>query len=102
MGLSVVLEDEKGQPLDRVDDGKNVLHRLLPQTGEANYQWLPLIDWYGDTTFNQLQAPKFLEEWRTLTARAAGPDDASLLAAVERMAERVARGPHLYLKFYGD
>ena len=101
MGLTAVLQDESGEAIDRVEDPTNILHRLLPTPDDAPYQYLGTIDWYGDTVFNYLQAPRFLEEWRRLTADAPGSHEAALLHAIEVMAERVAKR-HLYLKFYGD
>lgn len=102
MGLTVRLENERGEPLEQVEDPTNVLHRLLPDPKDAGYVHLTAIDWYGDTVFNHSQAPRFLEEWRRMAANASTPADSALLRAVERLAERVATGTHLYLKFYGD
>jgi len=47
MGLSVVLEDENGEPLDRFDDERNLFHRLLPKPDDATYQLIRFVDWYG-------------------------------------------------------
>lgn len=102
MGLTVVLESEAGEPLERVEDPTNILHRILPDSQDALYRWLGTIDWYGDTAFNYLQAPQFLEEWRRLIAQFPEPHGADLLRTIERMAERLASERHLYLKFYGD
>lgn len=55
MGLSIVLETESGEELERVDDPSNILHRLLPRSDNGSYLLLRFIDWYGDTVFNQLQ-----------------------------------------------
>ncbi|HVI93991.1 MAG TPA: hypothetical protein VM753_08290 [Anaeromyxobacter sp.] len=102
MGLTVVLESETGEPIEQVEDPTNVLHRLLPSPKDGRYVWLGTIDWYGDTVFNHLQAPRFLEEWRRIMASASAPGDAGLLQAIAALAEKVANGLHLYLKFYGD
>lgn len=51
MGLSIVLETERGEPLDRVDNTKNLLHELLPLHDDLSYQLLRFVDWYADTTF---------------------------------------------------
>jgi hypothetical protein len=102
MGLTAVLENETGAAVDRVEDSTNILHRLLPRPEDTSYPYTGKIDWYGDTVFNYLQAPLFLEEWRRITAQASGPSEAALMRAIEMMAERVAKERHLYLKFYGD
>lgn len=102
MGLTVVLENERGEPLERVEDPTNILHHLLPAAEDATYGYITAIDWYGDTVFNHLQAPQFLAEWRRASVGASGPGESAVMKAIERMAERVANERHLYLKFYGD
>jgi hypothetical protein len=102
VGLTVILEDEAGEPLDQVEDPTNLLHRLLPSPDDSNFRCIRAIDWYGDTVFNYLQAPQFLEEWRRITAQASAPRERALMEAIEMMAERVAKERHIYLKFYGD
>ncbi|HEY8209543.1 MAG TPA: hypothetical protein VIG99_18780 [Myxococcaceae bacterium] len=102
MGLTIVLENERGEPLEQVEDPTNVLHRLLPAPEDATYRCLSGIDWYGDTVFNHLQAPQLLTEWRRASTAASSPDESAVMKAIERMAERVANERHLYLKFYGD
>jgi hypothetical protein len=101
MGLSAVLENETGEQLERVDDHANVLHGILPGPEDSTYRCAGFIDWYGDTTFNYLQAPLFLEDWRRLEALA-GPRETAVLAAIRSLAERLRDSRHLYLKFYGD
>jgi len=102
MGLTVCLETEAGESLEQVEDPTNILHRLLPRPADANYRWCSTIDWYGDTVFNRLQAPHLLEEWRRISTLASQPDEVSLMRAVERMAEKLEDGGHIYLRFYGD
>ena len=102
MGLTIVLENEFGEPLERVEDPTNILHRLLPGPEDTRYRCIGAIDWYGDTTFNYLQAPRFLDEWRRIASEASGPGEFAVMKTVEKMAERVANGRLLYLKFYGD
>ena len=102
MGLNIVLEDEEGVKLDEVVDQKNLLHRLLPSQEDSTYNCLRFVDWYGDTTFNRLQMPLFLEEWKSLEKRAKTQDEFALLRRVEGLALRCRDEIHLYLKFYGD
>ena len=102
MGLTIVLEGETGEQVDRIEDPTNILHHLLPSPEDTRYQCIGAIDWYGDTVFNRLQAPKFLEEWRRIAADASGPAEAAVVRTIEKMAERVANEPHLYLRFRGD
>jgi hypothetical protein len=102
MGLTIALETEAGEVLEQVEDPTNILHRLLPSSGDARYGSLGTIDWYGDTVFNRLQAPRFVEEWRRIAVGACGPAETALMRTIEKMAERLAREQHIYLKFYGD
>lgn len=102
MGLTVALENEAGEPLERVEDPTNILHRLLPSPEDTRYRCIGTIDWYGDTVFNYLQAPQFIEEWRRIAAAASGPAEVAVMKTIEKMAEKVANERHMYLKFYGD
>lgn len=101
MGLTVVIETEDGKMLEHAEDPTNILHRLLPGPNDEEYAYLGKIDWYGDTTFNYLQAASFLREWRTLASKAEGQERV-LVDRIEQMAERLLEKRHLYLKFYGD
>ena len=102
MGLRVLIETETGEPIDRVEDPTNVLHRLLPKPEDPRFRYLGTIDWYGDTVFNYLQIPQFLKEWSQITGMASVPSESVLMRTIEKMAERVGNERHLYLKFYGD
>jgi hypothetical protein len=57
------------------------------------------IDWYGDTTFNRLQMPRFLLGWAELAKQGKSPEEVEL---IKQLAERCQGGVHLYLKFIGD
>jgi hypothetical protein len=60
-----------------------------------------MVDWYGDTVFNYLQIPRFIEEWRRMALRSANSEESVLIDRIEKMARRVGE-ERLYLKFYGD
>ncbi len=101
MGFEINLEKENGQVLATVADPQNLLHRLL----ERSYAAVPLlveIDWYGDTTFNRLQMPRFFAEWEELVRQSKSPEESKLVNEVKQLAERCEGGVHLYLKFVGD
>jgi hypothetical protein len=101
MGFCVILESEDGEPLEQVEDPKNILHQLLPSE-DPSYQYLRYIDWYGDTVFNRLQIRPFLSEWDSLTESARTSDENALLARIRELALRCLQEPHLYLRFCGD
>jgi hypothetical protein len=94
----VQLEDERGEKLERLDDG---VHRFrLSIDDSASLCWR-YIDEYGDTTFNRLQMPAFLNELAGLGVKAAS-SDRKVLDGIERLAISCRDSVHLYLKFYGD
>jgi hypothetical protein len=101
MGLGIVLTDCNGKFLERVDDPKNFLHKLLPPGDEASESVLAKIDWYGDTYFNYLQIKRFLEEWDQLGHRAKTPEENELVDGVRRLATR-CREDRSLLRFIGD
>jgi hypothetical protein len=101
MGLGIVLTDCNGKFLERVDDPKNFLHKLLPPADKASESVLAKIDWYGDTYFNYLQVERLLEEWDQLEQRAESPEEKALLVGVRQLAVR-CRNDRALLQFIGD
>jgi hypothetical protein len=102
MGLRIALENERGEAIREVLDLQNELHRLLPRSDDESFQLLRFVDWYQDTTFNQLQMPVFLAELRRIAARANTDNASQVIRAIEQLAKEVEAAPHLYVKFYGD
>ena len=101
MGLTVQLREEDGRVLREVHDPRNHLHRLFEKVKTARPgAFIPYIDWYGLTLFNQLQMEPFLDEWSKL--RATDPEAEKLVRQVQAMGTEVRKGPHLYLAFVGD
>lgn len=101
MGLGIVLTDCNGEFLQRVDDPRNFLHKLLPAADEASESVLAKIDWYVDTYFNHLQIKRFLEEWDELEQRAKTPEEKALIVGVRQLAVR-CRDESTLLRFIGD
>lgn len=101
MGLSVLLTDYSGRVFERVDDPRNFLHKLLPDTEEESPSMLTKVDWYGDTYFNYLQVKRFLEEWGQLQQRAETPEEKELVDGVRRLATQCKKDRTL-LRFVGD
>jgi len=102
MGITVSLITEQGEVLEQAGDPMNHLHRFLPDVESDAYVHVNCIDWYGDTTFNRLQMPRFLQEWAKLRDQAAADGATDLHAKVAAMATRCNDEVHLYLKFQGD
>ena len=101
MGLGIALVDFRGEILDRVDDTKNSLHKLLPSVDEQSESILAKIDWYGDTYFNYLQMKRFLTEWQQLTERARSTEEQALVTTVANLARRCQSDRNI-LRFVGD
>ncbi len=102
MGISVVLEREDGTALDTVHDARNLLHQVLPPPEDSSFQWISTIDWYGDTTFNHLQASRVRAEWQQLIRSCRDPETTALLQRIDNLVGRCSSEVHLYVKFYGD
>jgi hypothetical protein len=101
VGISVHLQDERGTDIQVVADPGMLLNPLLQRPEVRGSTCLRFVMLFADTTFNQAQAPVLLGE---LAGLRAGLDDRSKahIDAIIRLAERVERKPHLYLKFVGD
>lgn len=101
MGLSVGLLDCDGQVLDRVDDPRNFLHKLLPPADGESQGVLSKIDWYGDTYFNYLQIRNFLTEWASLMKRAQSAEEQALFTKIKELASLCEKDRDI-LRFIGD
>jgi hypothetical protein len=102
LGISVALEGEDGTALETVHDPSNLLHRALPAPEDPSFQWISTIDWYGDTTFNELQVSRLRAEWQRLIETSRDPDTRALLQRIDDLFGRCSSDVHLYVKFYGD
>lgn len=87
--------------IDRIDDPKNLLHKLLPPADEESESVLAKIDWYGDTYFNYLQIRRFLSEWDQLEQGAQSDDEKGLIVGVRHLAQR-CRKDRALLRWIGD
>jgi hypothetical protein len=101
VAIEVALQNERGEFLAIVHDSKNQVPRLLERS-LADDPFLAQIDWYGDTTFNRMQMPRFLSAWRVLTEHTQSSDEAKFVDEIRALAERCESAVHLYLKFIGD
>jgi ABC-type iron transport system FetAB ATPase subunit len=74
---------------------------VLPAQDDESFACLRFVDRYGDTVFNQLQAPTVISELQRV--RATAPQSLNrFLADVEQLARRVADIPGHHLRFVGD
>lgn len=102
MGITIALENEDGTQVETAEDPRDLLHRVLPAPEDRAFQWAGTIDWYGDTTFNGLQAGRLLKEWRRLIEATTDAETVALLRRVEDFLVRASTEVHTYVKFYGD
>ena len=102
MGLTVALQDEDGEAIDTVEDPRNLLHAVLSLEPGAGLPWAETIDWYGDTTFNRVQAARLREEWARVLDVVRDTETVTLLRQIDGMLQRCSEGVHLYVKFWGD
>ncbi len=101
MGIVVQLVDERGRLLATAADPHDFVDRVADRAHD-DLRMLSWLDPYGDTVFNQLQMPAFLDDWSRIRAFIAGDRDAETWRRVRDLAERCAREPHVYLRFTGD
>jgi hypothetical protein len=101
MGIDVHWVDEAGTVLSSVLDPQMIFPSLLP-TDERKFPLLTAIDPYGDTVFNRLQIPRFIEEWRVLSDRHLSVSDREFVTQIHELAQRCNGEVHTYLKFVGD
>ena len=101
MSVNCVLVDERGKEPDRVADPSGLMNTLIQPLAAADFQCWRFIDEYGDTVFNTLQMPRFLEEAALIRERSSG-EAINILAEVERLARRCQAEIHTYLRFIGD
>ena len=102
MGITTTLESEDGDRIDAVEDPTNVLHHALPDPEDAQFHLANMIDFYGDTVFNGLQARLLRKEWALLIDNAVDEKAAVLLKRIDAMLLKCTAEVHLYVKFYGD
>jgi hypothetical protein len=98
----VILEEEDGSVVERLDDARNLLGSVLPGYEDATFHQLRFIDPYGDTVFNRPQMEPFLVEWDRIATRPLDVERRRVVDQVARLARRCSEEVHLYLRFRGD
>ncbi|MFZ1790892.1 MAG: hypothetical protein WAT92_21385 [Saprospiraceae bacterium] len=101
MSLKITLEGENGNEIESFDDN-DLLQTIIPDYNDLSSYCLRFIDLYGDTTFNNLQAPVFIKELEKKLTDSLPIESKELIENIIRLANRCNNEVHLYLKFYGD
>jgi hypothetical protein len=104
MGIDVAVVNEAQETKQQVFDPQHCLTSL------ANDQWakdkesvcLRFIDAFGETVFNQLQAPFLLNELEHSAAKQINADVKAHLQKVCRLVSAAQHKGHTYIKFTGD
>ncbi|MEJ0101615.1 MAG: hypothetical protein WDO19_03205 [Bacteroidota bacterium] len=98
MGLTIILEDEKGQPLQTLP--KELFYEELNHTNFDDFILLKYIDFYGDTVFNNLQLDDLLSDFEKIKTAIATPSETiqQIIDLIKESKKKV----HTYIKFYGD
>lgn len=102
-------EGETGELIEGYNGSAGVIgfiHRLLiKEPSEVKLEdasCLQFIDPYGDTTFNQLQIPRLLEEVEALRPNCQTEAEREDLESIMRFIGKATGQIHTYMKFYGD
>lgn len=106
---SLQWEDEIGEIIEAYNGIPGVigfLYRLLSSNPSVirliETHCLQFIDPYGDTTFNQIQIPKLLEEIGSLEINCWTEDERRELKSILEFIGKAKGEIHTYIKFYGD
>jgi hypothetical protein len=101
-------EGESGDLLEGYEGGPviGLIHNLSmnePSTIKLeNTLCLQFIDPYGDTTFNQLQIPKLVQEVEALRPNCNTDEERQELESIIGFIGKAKGETHTYIKFYGD
>lgn len=103
MGMNAQLVSERGEVIEDVFDEQSRLRPLIEAVPEyESTHCLQYMDPYGDTIFNSLQLPRFLDEWKMVMELAVATEDKELAGSVQRLALLAEEEIHMYLRFVGD
>ncbi len=103
MGISTQLVSERGEVIEEVFDEQSRLNPLIESVPQyESTHCIQYMNPYGDTIFNSLQLPRFLDEWKMVEEQAVTQEEKDLVAAVQRLALLAEEENHMYLRFVGE
>lgn len=97
--IRVVVQDETG---NQVGEAVDVPTDLLARPGDARFTCLRFVDAYGDTVFNRLQLPYFLQDLRLIAESGDAAHHKDAIRRLQELIERCRGESHLYLRLIGD
>ncbi len=101
MGIDAQLRGENGEILGEIGDP----HMILARATSAQLSECRLLKYlvpYGDTMFNEAQAPDLANDIRDLRLAHAGTPLADILEDLIPLIDRLSSETHVYLWFVGD
>lgn len=102
MGIDLRWEDELGNSIEEVYDPKNIFASLIDKTDKSELICIRFIERYGDTVFNQLQIPIFINELKRILRVCNDTEERKIVKKILILAKKSLGQVHTYLKFYGD
>jgi hypothetical protein len=100
--IRITAEWEHERVLREVANVQSLRRVMAAAENRSDLVWIETIDPYGDTVFNRMQIPKFLEEWMILSSEASTDIERRTMDDVRALAEFCLEKPHRYLRFCGD
>lgn len=97
--ITVVIQDELGK---EIAGGIDLPASSLSAHDDERFICARFIDPYGDTFFNYLQVPYFLDELRLLKANATNTQQKDCLEQIEELVAQYRDEVHVYVKLIGD
>ena len=103
MGIDLQWESERGEVHARISDERGLVSKIIaahPSHDES--ACLRFIDLYGDTVFNRLQIPVFLDELDAVPDLLLSAEEQEHREKIAELARKAENEVGTYLKFYGD
>ena len=102
MGVDLKWEGEFGDIIEEIHDPKKDFVRLLRKSDISETHCLQYIDFYGDTVFNRMQIPIFINELEKILKGCEDIESRNIGMKILNIAKKSLDSVHTYLKFYGD
>jgi hypothetical protein len=97
--ITVEVQDERGER----EAGPVFWQRPpLPNPDNARFPCLRFVDPYGNTVFNQVQIPVFLDDLRLLLKSHLTEEQVSEIRSIEALIGPYIANPHFYVVLIGD
>ena len=102
MGIDLVIEDENGDRIADLPDSKNRFAAALRSIATSETHCVQYIAPFTDTTFNQVQIPRLIQELENLRLSLSDSGQSASVAEVVEFIRTHSQTSHTFAKFYGD